>query len=669
MKRRYRNSESPKCKVDKNEILKKKINKHINVQYAKERSNKKNLIRIYNQGETLLESKSFYRALLKFDVVLEKLPNDKKSLLNKNICLFNLEKYDEAFDTLEKLIELDKRNVDYLIWKAYIYEAKREVYECLNILDKCLTINPKYDRGLNDKGRVLSDYLNQHQEAIECIKKAIEINPTKAKYYFNLGHVYGAFKQYDSAITSYSSAIKINPEMFIAYFQKAMSMIEIDKYHETVDFLTSAIKKFPDEGSLYYNRGDSYFELKMFKEAIPDYQQSINLKNQEEESYESIGKCYSELKKFEDALTCFKKCLEYDKYNLIYLFEIAETSYHLGDCSDAKDKCFQIKNSANPEENLITKVDSLLREIDTKLKNDEKIIGANDNQSFKMSNEIKMEILEKEKENVQRKSIFSNLNLNYKISDDNYFFSKTYLKKIPIKTSENIKQDISEFFKKAKQLKHDKIVFYNEYELLDNSLNIKMDYCNYESLQNYLNSERYGILSIKDKIKICLDCAAGLYYLHYNGILHGKIKYNNVLLQKFNTEYSAKLTDYGVWNILEKTGNTEEYYSLKNFRWRAPELIKDKSVEKKSDIYSFGILIWEIFSNKIAFSEYSYEDPLTLIIKIIGEKLRPDLNLLKNDTPELIKKIIEACWNDDDKERPDAEELCKALYSCFVEHY
>jgi serine/threonine protein kinase len=260
----------------------------------------------------------------------------------------------------------------------------------------------------------------------------------------------------------------------------------------------------------------------------------------------------------------------------------------------------------------------------------------------------------------------SRFSLNSRIAIDEYFHSQIYLKEIDIKISNNTDQIISEFFTFFKQIKHENLVNYYEYQISDNLLKIKMDFCNYDTLKNIIkkNTEK---LSIKDKVKICLDCAKGINYLHYNGILHENIKTNNILIYKNFTinqdiQYLAKLSDYGIGYHLEKNAIIKKKINFKNFKWKSPEIIKNELIDFKSDIYSFGILMWEIFSEKKAFSEFSLY-PFQLSYKIAKEKIRPDLNLLELHTPSSIKNLIIRCWDDDKNIRPNAEEIVLELKS------
>ncbi len=79
---------------------------------------------------------------------------------------------------------------------------------------------------------------------------------------------------------------------------------------------------------------------------------------------------------------------------------------------------------------------------------------------------------------------------------------------------------------------------------------------------------------------------------------------------------------------------------------------------EKSDIYSFGIVLWEIFSQRVPFSHLADTDVVTLFPEIACRALRPQMPLLIE--PRL-KALIECCWTNEPTERPTADQLVKIL--------
>ena len=91
----------------------------------------------------------------------------------------------------------------------------------------------------------------------------------------------------------------------------------------------------------------------------------------------------------------------------------------------------------------------------------------------------------------------------------------------------------------------------------------------------------------------------------------------------------------------------------------APEVLRSEMNDSKADIYSFGIMLWEIWFGRRAFADIEYDssDPLDFF-NLVGEGSRPkDVEDLKKP-PRLWKELMDKCWDGDPKKRPTAKE-CK----------
>ncbi|XP_067627176.1 tyrosine-protein kinase-like otk [Eurosta solidaginis] len=112
---------------------------------------------------------------------------------------------------------------------------------------------------------------------------------------------------------------------------------------------------------------------------------------------------------------------------------------------------------------------------------------------------------------------------------------------------------------------------------------------------------------------------------------------------------------------LSKDKYSREYFKHRNtllpIRWLAPECIQEDDYTTKTDIFAFGVVVWELFSQatKLPFEELSNEE-------IIQRSQSGELQWkCANGTPEGLKEILLSCWNLNPKERPSFSQLCTAL--------
>ena len=163
-------------------------------------------------------------------------------------------------------------------------------------------------------------------------------------------------------------------------------------------------------------------------------------------------------------------------------------------------------------------------------------------------------------------------------------------------------------------------------------------------------------------------------FLHKNEpkIIHRDLKPLNILLSseiqnnKNNNHVSIKIIDFGlsqtIYNDEEKNNNDNLLKGIGSVQWMAPEELKClDGLNEKVDVYSFGIIIWEMITRVPPYKDMEISK---VINQVCNEDRKPDYNLIlkyKDNVPIILLELMENCWNKTPDSRPDFEEILETL--------
>jgi len=166
--------------------------------------------------------------------------------------------------------------------------------------------------------------------------------------------------------------------------------------------------------------------------------------------------------------------------------------------------------------------------------------------------------------------------------------------------------------------------------------------------------EYIGVHPCADRLGLISDVADGLNYLHSRSVIHGDLKGPSVLVGDTGR---ARLTDFGFAAVAPNLGSGESVKDGHALRWAAPEILDNKrSVSKKSDIYSYAMVVIEAFTGKAPFYGIA---PTTVAVGILAGN-RPTRPTHPSLTDHLWK-MIERCWSQKPQKRPEISEVVLCL--------
>jgi serine/threonine protein kinase len=176
------------------------------------------------------------------------------------------------------------------------------------------------------------------------------------------------------------------------------------------------------------------------------------------------------------------------------------------------------------------------------------------------------------------------------------------------------------------------------------------------NLRSYLE-QKHNKLTWGDKIKIVYDIISALYHIHKEESLHRDLHSGNILYLQ-NNDYWY-ISDLGFCGPVNKPLGT--VYG--NLPYIAPEVIISKEYSYASDIYSIGMLMWEISSGHPPFSNLHHDYYLAMNIV---DGMRPNIT---SETPLEYEELMKQCWNAYPEERPSIKILMSKIESIYKSYY
>ena len=234
------------------------------------------------------------------------------------------------------------------------------------------------------------------------------------------------------------------------------------------------------------------------------------------------------------------------------------------------------------------------------------------------------------------------------------------LKFLPSKltTDEEQKARFIQEAKTASAMNHPNICTIYSIEEYDNDkgekqLFIAMEYVEGESLK-----DKKDKLSEKQKLEISIQVAEGLAAAHEKGIIHRDIKPENIMIRK---DGIAQIMDFGLAKLyadknvsrLTKVGTT-----VGTLGYMSPEQVQGLDVDHRTDIFSFGVVLYEMFAGT---SPFNGMHETAIMYEIVNVESPPISTIKPEIDPELDEIILECLEKDKDERRQSAKELAKDL--------
>ena len=604
-----------------------------------------------------LQSNKLDEAIHEYEAMLKRNPSDKEALIN--IAQAYSQKRlltDTAFLTYQKALKLAPDNeslhrilASFLISRGRLSEGLKEFDRALACSRKSpeavigdglvlLSENPECmelrwyvcDRMIeSNRFREAMDQLqiifendpNQVHQIIPYYQKILEKDPQNALAQLHYGLLLKILGYVEEARQSMEQAYQLmpnNPEI-----QK--EMIELYEY----------LLEENENIEIRFLLGKMYMLNEEYDKAISCYQKTVQDFRWETESIKNLGKCFVQKGMLDLALQEFKKISIDDELKEI-LYELAQHFEAKNDLVGAKQVYKQLFAA-----------DINFRNVKAKF---EMLAGSTSDPMVFEKTTILNSLSEKAKRRYELLEELGRgaMGIVYR-AKDNELDDIVALKILPDNLSNN-PEAVHRFkteARSARRLSHPNIVRIHDIGEELGRKYISMEFVDGTDLKK-IYRESGGRIPLRQIIHYMIVTARALAYAHSIGIIHRDVKPANILISK-NDE--VKITDFGIAKMIESTDATMIGSVIGTPLYMSPEQVNGIPVDKRADIYSLGVMIYELLNGKPPF----YEGDLAY--QHIHVEPKPIKNI-----PPLLQEIVLKCLKKKPDDRwVDAVDLAKAL--------
>uniref|UniRef100_A0A673CDW0 Guanylate cyclase n=1 Tax=Sphaeramia orbicularis TaxID=375764 RepID=A0A673CDW0_9TELE len=233
-----------------------------------------------------------------------------------------------------------------------------------------------------------------------------------------------------------------------------------------------------------------------------------------------------------------------------------------------------------------------------------------------------------------------------------------WLKKCPSGAVSSINSVTEDIFVKLRDMRHENLNLFLGLFFDSGIFGVVTEHCSRGSLEDLLSNEDVR-LDWMFKSSLLMDLIRGMKYLHHRGIIHGRLKSRNCVV---DGRFVLKVTDYGFNEILNSQNIDTEGEKPEDLLWTAPELLRSSSIRKRGtfygDVYSFAIVVQEVISRSAPYCMLDMP-PKEIIGKIRDPPplCRPTVSV--DEAPLDVIQVMKQAWSEEPEKRPNFEEIFK----------
>lgn len=275
------------------------------------------------KAEILTQAQKYGQALKVLDEMEQYDQNNLDATLLRSDILLGQFKYDQAALWLEQKAEqfVKKEKIEILLELSDVYDECEEFDAVFDTLKRVIKIDRRNEEALQ-KICFWAEFTERLEESITLHTQLTEEDPYNALAWFNLGAAYQGLKLYERAIEAYEFCVAIDEKFEFAYRNMADAYMRLKWYERAIDVLETHLEIAKPEDVIFEAMGYCWEKQKNYQRARYYYRQASQLSPQDDGIFYKIGETYTREKQWEKAMKSYSVALNLNKENANYCLAI-----------------------------------------------------------------------------------------------------------------------------------------------------------------------------------------------------------------------------------------------------------------------------------------------------------------------------------------------------------
>lgn len=288
------------------------------------------------KAEILTQSQKYGQALKALDEMEQYDQNNLDAALLRSDILLGQFKYDQAALWLEQKSKefSGKEKIELLLELSDVYDECEEFDAVFDTLKRVIKIDRRNEEALQ-KICFWAEFTERLEESVTLHTQLTEEDPYNALAWFNLGAAYQGLKLYEKAIDAYEYCVAIDEKFEFAYRNLADAYMRLKWYEKAIEVLEKHLEISKPEDVIFEAMGYCWEKKKNFQRARYYYRQASQLSPQDDSIFYKIGETYARERQWEKAVKAYSVALHLNKDNASYCMAIGNCLMELDVKSEA----------------------------------------------------------------------------------------------------------------------------------------------------------------------------------------------------------------------------------------------------------------------------------------------------------------------------------------------